>query len=232
MENILTENHSSLKYNTKQDILDWIDSITNIDQQIILYKIFNDYNSHKIYLIESIYNENNLEIKLLGGLNKKNTRDNYQIIINLQDKIFNCSCKDFLYRSNTKNSICKHISFLVFKVASLFFDNNFNINIFLETKKLTESQFNKFKYIIDSNKLWNSKYALQTINTQFKNNDRNFSQDKLCPICYNEFNNEPLLNCPKCNNSIHEECMNIWLQYKKTCVYCRNDIWEDYQKII
>lgn len=224
---------------TRRDIINLIDAIPNINQQTTLYKIFNDFDSHKFYIIESIYNTNDFEIKLLGGLNKKNIRNNYFITLDLQDKTFKCSCKDFIYRSNNNNNtICKHISFLIFRVTRLFFNTNFNwtytrktITIFLETKKLTEKQFNQFT---DNFKLHNNTYTLQNLNKQFKNslqNNYNLLQNTLCPICLIKFNNnKSLLQCPKCNNNVHEECMNIWLQCKKTCVYCRNDIWKNYNK--
>lgn len=62
-----------------------------------------------------------------------------------------------------------------------------------------------------------------------------------CPICYdvlleslgedsglllNEgYKIEMLLSCPDCKNYVHRKCMEKWLEYNKTCVYCRSDIW-------
>jgi hypothetical protein len=63
-----------------------------------------------------------------------------------------------------------------------------------------------------------------------------------CPICYDvllneeyshrpksthqgDFKIEMLLSCPDCKNYVHPKCMEKWLEYNKTCVYCRSDIW-------
>lgn len=60
----------------------------------------------------------------------------------------------------------------------------------------------------------------------YKKNDK----EQSCPICCEEFNAEGvsnLLDCPQCKNSIHKECMEIWLTKNDNCVYCRKE-WADY----
>ena len=58
-------------------------------------------------------------------------------------------------------------------------------------------------------------------------------KNDMCPICFVDFddenNNNDLLGCPDCKNTIHKECMEKWLSVgNTTCVYCRSDKWKDY----
>jgi hypothetical protein len=209
--------------------LKWISKIKN---EISLYKIFNGYITHKMYLVDYIKNENEIYIKIIGGLNKKNQqRESYQINLNLHYKNFTCTCKDFLYRSQ----MCKHIMFLVFKVTSKIMLFPHFRNEFLETKRLTSDQLNNFINIIESNKVWNSNYSLNTVNKQFKNPNLDINLD-LCAICYEKLSTEnssehSLLKCPECKKNVHEKCMEIWLTQQKTCVYCRSSVFSSYIKI-
>ena len=57
-------------------------------------------------------------------------------------------------------------------------------------------------------------------------------KDEMCPICFVDFSdeeNEELIGCPDCKNTLHKECMEKWLSIgNTTCVYCRSDVWKDY----
>ena len=51
----------------------------------------------------------------------------------------------------------------------------------------------------------------------------------MCPICFLDIEDEELVKCPECKNVIHLECMEKWLEMgNKTCVYCRSNVWKNY----
>ena len=59
------------------------------------------------------------------------------------------------------------------------------------------------------------------------------TEDDLCPICYDDMTiSQGPLSCPCCKNCIHKVCMEVWLENKDTCVYCRSDIWKTYEKSV
>lgn len=61
-----------------------------------------------------------------------------------------------------------------------------------------------------------------------------WTKDETCPICFDDISNDTNTNkmtlaCPTCHNLIHKECMQIWLNTKKTCIMCRDSIWMHYR---
>lgn len=50
------------------------------------------------------------------------------------------------------------------------------------------------------------------------------TSNKVCSICYNQFEkDEKILQLP-CKHIFHKECIKPWLKKNKKCPNCRNDI--------
>lgn len=147
-------------------------------------------------------------------------RKKYNIIFDKNLYKFTCDCKDFLFRSNSKNIICKHISFLVCKVLNIL-DHDY-----LKTKIMKID----IKEQLKNNTIWtNNDFSIKFLNNKFKNSDKEFDKNDKCPICYDSFKETPVLNCPSCKNYIHTECVNILLTFTNKCCYCRSTVWEKYK---
>ena len=146
---------------------------------------------------------------------------------------FWCSCPSHKYHSIKKDIVCKHICFIVCKVSKILSAEYF------ATKQLTRSQFNKIKKKGENiNNLLNDTSLCKRLDHNdvtlelFKRITRPITEDDLCPICYYEMNENQVLSCPRCSNNVHKDCMMIWLEKSKTCVYCRDDIWKKYKPIL
>lgn len=143
---------------------------------------------------------------------------------------FWCSCPDHKFNSTKKNICCKHICFLLCKVAKLFQPD------FYENKVLDDETYDKFKQIAEnlhhvmSDDLVVSPEPVTAVNDKFpemfKVKRKEVCSDDLCPICYDDMPVQTsLLSCPDCSNNVHAECMKVWLESRKTCVYCRSNVW-------
>jgi hypothetical protein len=226
----------------------------NTRQNEIIHGVFNGSVNSKMYLKDyNIYEDEEdeceiLEIKILGGLNKKdgqNCRKEYTIkLTTLVEKNFcvgatlSCNCRDFLYRSKQNDTVCKHITFILCKIAGIFDEEYFRTKILAAFH--TEYIFN----MIRNKRLWmNSAVSIKYLNDYFKYNykeikgevkgksDDETEDDDICYICYEDLIKEKEhenLSCPECFNKVHEECMKKWLTINKSCVFCRSDEWINY----
>ena len=186
----------------------------NIEQKAILYNL--KYSKH--YLVDNENNENNeniINIIILGDI-KNNIRQRYTILFNKIKGNFICNCKDFQFRAHKKNIVCKHISFIVCKVCKVLDHNYF------KTKKMSDDNIKYITEYITNKESW-------TINKEFLINK--YDKNDICGICCDTFNNTNVINCPECKNYVHKECIEIWLIRNKTCVYCRSNIFSNYEKI-
>lgn len=212
----------------------FIRNVNNLEQKHNLNKLntFNSvYEKYNLYLIDADQCFNDefnffLNIKILGGENVENKREVYNIKIPLYDWDYNitCSCKAFTYRKKYK-----HLLFLVIIVCKIY-DYKF-----LDTFKLSNEQINSMVKTldIDNNFIWdNSKLSIKNINNLYKKSTKEFCKDDLCIICCDTFNlKKTTVSCPCCDNYIHISCVNRWLQYNDTCIYCRSQCWINYNII-
>lgn len=211
------------------------------NQSQIFSKILNDSEYAKIYL--SSY-EDNVDkkkkdvigsIKVLGTFNfSKNQREEYEIKVYKDSNkgSFWCNCPDHKFNSTKKGTVCKHITFIVCKVHKYlklsFFDN----------KKLPEEELTKLIEKLKSDSIWKDKgiakkYKKITLEL-FKEQNKEIDEEDVCPICYDnleEADKTHLLSCPQCSNYAHDECMEVWLENRDTCVYCKDDIWKNYKTL-
>ena len=184
------------------------------------------------FLLDNEIFEDKLILKISGS-----TLNVYTIEINEKTQNLSCDCIDFQTKCLRENLYCKHICFVYRRIGQIMDDN-----LFIE-KRLSISEYSKIlerlsninsnirnEYL--SNRYYSLKDELKE-NVEEKDvfdkeNSRNIEED--CPICYETLKENKLVTCPSCNNSIHDECMKMWLKMKTTCVFCRSDIWKSFNK--
>jgi hypothetical protein len=147
--------------------------------------------------------------------------------------------------------VCKHVVFALWKVGKYrewsYFDTKtiddagyeFLLNSALERDTLfsdrtivdrdlvgqferlgfgagTSSKVESGPSIIDESALAQASALAQSLSRHIEETDE-------CPVCYDVLlNATPLDSCKTCKNSIHKECLQKWLQFNRTCVYCRS----------
>ena len=171
-----------------------------------------------MYLLEKTLTNSGVELKISGS-----TLNVYTVIID--DLNITCDCPD-IYECNKHKLYCKHICFVISMIGKLY-----NVEIFLNKKlKIEEKVFIILRLFNISNdpdiindmliKKYNNlklKLLLQTNNIE----PRNKCED--CVVCFNTMKDN-FYTCNICSNAIHNDCLEIWLQKNKTCVFCRNTI--------
>jgi len=211
----------------------------NIQQQNRYQKIFTE----PLYLID-LKKEEDKSVFLISG----STKNVYEIIY--KNKKFQCNCPDAKSWSKKHHVVCKHICFVLFRVSKMFVKLGDKIyfgfdmeksTLFFDIHKLNDIEQEFMDNFISKRQIGNDvmneglkeKY-LETVNvppTQiFQKSTKILETSDECPICYDvllneEYTIEILLSCPDCKNYVHPKCMSKWLEYNKSCVYCRSDIW-------
>jgi hypothetical protein len=176
------------------------------------------------------------------------TKNVYEVV--LKNRKFECTCPDAKTWSKKHHVVCKHICFVLFRVSKIFIKLEDKIyfgydldqpTTFFETHKLNDKEQEFMENFLIKrqfgkdvmNDILKEKY-LQRVNVPttplFQKSTKVLEITDECPICYDvllneEFKVEMLLSCPDCKNFVHPKCMEKWLEYNKTCVYCRSDIW-------
>lgn len=201
-------------------ITEFLMTIKNYKQADILLKLFCGY-SGNMYMLDYVEKQNCSSIELLGSRNSKG-RSKYQV--SMCNGVFKCNCKDFTYRCEKENIVCKHIAFLVCKVAKIYDYKYF------DSKVLATHQITQFKNILSSNAIWaNRELSVKNINSEFTGSSKTLEVNDCCPICYMYFNDKSeCLSCPECYNYVHKKCMSVWLETNNTCVYCRSKCFNSY----
>jgi len=210
---------SDIERDNQNLITQMLSEIDNDYQSDIVLKLFCGY-SGSLYL--SDYSKENGKIYILGSRNS-NGRETYTVSINDKTRSMTCNCKDFLFRSRKYGTVCKHITFLVCKVAYILDSNYF------KTKVLNDKQYERLINILDNNVIWKNRFlSVKDINKEFEIQS-DFDETEACPICYESFGDiKNNISCPQCKNYIHKKCMDIWLETNKNCVYCRSYTWRNY----
>lgn len=216
--------------------------INNNDQINILNRIVTDKEYSKIYLSGYEANTDTSAkkkdiigtVKVFGTFNvKKQNREEYEIKIFKENPkgMFWCSCADHKFNSAKKNIVCKHICFLICKIAKVLKPDVF------QNKKLSDEDLALLLAKLSSNEgVWQDqdiakifkKITLETFKQFVK------AIEDCCPVCFNdltEADKPELLACPSCKNYIHAECADIWMEQKNTCVLCKSKFWENYPKV-
>jgi len=168
---------------------------------------------------------------ILGTYNhNKNSREQYEVRLykhNSNDKgSLWCSCLDQKLNSGSKKTVCKHICFIVCRVAKIMTVKYF------DTKQLSEAEINSLVEKVTSGQFdKNLQRAIAVLSIDaFKERKKQIDDEDVCPICYDEFGTKQLLSCPTCTNYVHEECMAVWMEKQHKCVYCTSKVWENYER--
>ena len=183
--------------------------------------------NESFYLIKKEIIEDDIILKITGS-----TYNIYTITIK-KGGLITCDCIDSCTRCHDYGLFCKHVCFVYFKIGRIKDES-----MFIKKKLLTKN-YNTLKQRLnncwDDNKIVNkeliNKFNRITSETShelleiFKPiNTRNIEDD--CPICFNSLKEGDIKKCPKCENGVHNECIEKWLIKHNNCVYCRDDIWE------
>lgn len=197
-------------------------------------KRFNKLNYESFFLLKVEKNDLGFQLKVSGS-----TRNVYTIQINNNSRKIECDCPDSKSWARHYNCFCKHVCFVLLRMfksifnkqSSIFIDKTINMNDYnLIESKLINLNISEEHDIVDTD-LLNKFHNLST-----KSNSNNFlveniEKEEMCPICFLDINGneEKIVKCPECRNILHLECMEKWLEMgNKTCVYCRSNVWQNY----
>lgn len=168
--------------------------------------------------------------RILGQLKANGDREEYEVKIfrpGYDDKgSFSCSCADFKFKCIRAKTVCKHIIYMVSRVANICESS------FYETRILSESQRQRFmeKLMTVPTICEKQKELLKGTNIVFNKEWKPFDARELCSICFDEMGEKKSwVTCPMCTNYMHKECMEVWLEKQQTCVLCRSDCWKKYK---
>lgn len=231
---------NQVKIKNLYDLLNIMEN-TNFEQYKRLLKISPDDKEYsKVYLQDFTKNTDKKKPNLLGIINilgqynfTKKEREKYNI------KIFNsenecslwCSCIDHKLNSAKKQTVCKHISFIVCKVMKIY-----DLEFF-ESKKLSNVQLQSLlDRFSDKSDLWNNKDFIMSCEKLTINSFKIFPStlDDTCTFCYDELTDkdkENIVSCPTCKHCYHHECIDIWLENYSRCSVCSSTIWQYYKKV-
>lgn len=218
--------------------------LTNQNQVTILNRIITDKEYSKIYLSGYEPNPNRTgknadligTVKVLGTYNeKKACREEYEIklLATSPKGMFWCSCADHKFNSTKKNIVCKHICFLICKIAKLLKPEVF------ENKKFSDQDLAVLLAKLTASgdgDIWSDKTVAKILGKITLETFKQFVKaiEDCCPVCFNdleEADKPDLLSCPTCKNYIHGECADIWLEQKQSCAMCKSDCWKHFAKV-
>lgn len=221
--------------------------LTNANQAHAIQRVVLRDENDQMYLTNYVTNaaterrKQNIEgtFTIMGTFNAaKRVRNEYEVKLfkhgGNEKGSFWCNCPDHKFNSGKKDMVCKHICFLVCKVGKLlgsdgvaFFESN--------GKQLTREQFVAFKAVAENTQqlLTNLEICRPpdlVTEALFRARPKAIADDDVCPICFDELKEDDatLLSCPTCKNYTHEECMRVWLERSRACVYCRSDVWSKF----
>ena len=198
-----------------------------------------DYES--FYLLKIENKDNHFCLSISGS-----TKNIYQVKIYKNSKTMYCNCPDAKSWAKDFDVYCKHSCFVLFRVFKTVFPDKIKI--------CNEKVFNEEQFCIMNEKLSNmSSVGLvnysgtdivdEELLERFQNMEKNdfksenceqyqvkSKKSDMCPICFMDFEeDDELIGCPDCKNTLHKECMEKWLSVGNvTCVYCRSSVWENY----
>jgi hypothetical protein len=190
-------------------------------------KRFNKLSTDEFYLLDhnSISSGSEFYEFTISG----STKNVYKVKLYNSGKTF-CNCPDFLGHAKRAGCVCKHVCFVLSRVLK-YNDQSFYDTLTFDCEKVKDLCT---CLSIDScliNLSLTDKYIDLKDNQPNFNKYREIKEDDDCPICYMELGSGSdlcILGCPACLGAIHKKCMEKWLSNKKSCCYCRNNIWEKY----
>lgn len=142
-----------------------------------------------------------------------------------------CNCPDTNNQALQYNCLCKHCCFVLLKVLKLNEDSFYTAlkekHISVDT--MTETICCETSQVEYYDPEYRERYLqMKGSITEFTMIHKDLTKEE-CPVCFDSFINDSAVSCPCCRNSIHNECMERWLQNHDTCVLCRSDVWKNYK---
>lgn len=136
--------------------------------------------------------------------------------ITLLNNSCSCTCPDYKQR----HTICKHIYFIIGRVANCYdiLDKlNNNPHEFILNKQIENGIINSvLKHQKDEIKQDNNE------EDEILNQDINEKEYEDCGICFESLDNGKLVSCNVCKKELHYTCMKRWWKHKYTCPLCRS----------
>jgi hypothetical protein len=179
-----------------------------LDQQKRVSNMFRDM--EKYALVDFVNTPAKVTFKLI------NVRDNKNLLISAKDKkTISCSCMDWKMRGSKSGMNCKHILYVVSQILKLEYKVS-------EFNKI--SNFDVFEGAFARIKI-NFNAGLKVAEDFKMREDRELTEEDLCPICFTDFlsgERDNVVNCLRCRGLVHGDCMVCWVRnaVNKSCVYC------------
>lgn len=207
------------------------------------------YSRDKFYLLDVEKFPDNFKITVSGS-----SRNIYHIIFDEGHRTFRCNCPDGAGYCSSRNVLCKHSCFVLYKVLKVF-DFKEPESTFLTDLTLRDVEYEKiYSGLMNLFQRFGSAEGVEQelIQTEFLEKYKNIKTEmnskvhtktkfdcdgqcsnEMCSICFSEFEEadmEQTLKCPSCNNNFHKECIVKWLKTgRNTCALCRSPVWEEYK---
>lgn len=158
---------------------------------------------------------------VLGKKYSHKGRETYTVTLDGATRSIRCTCMSFKFKASREGTSCKHICFVLLKVVKLASASRF---FAASPQKLSAREA---RTVVDA-----LQAAVGSRPSGFNcgRTDLNFLEDK-CPICYDVLGDRARCAfCPDCKNAVHAECIVIWLEVQRKCVYCRSATWDDFTR--
>jgi len=212
---------------TREAIHRLISSVNNENQRTRLERcVAGEMNKdNEFYLVNWDDQEN--VATLLGTKNPRGTRSEYRVKI--EDEKIVCNCPDYYNACQKYGLLCKHVCFIVTRVAKRYDVDYFNDHVLSD-----EMRESVLKALSDRNvvALFTAK---ESVSPEVSNLQSAFTPSpeelqEVCPICYDDTTTlDGLVKCPTCRQTMHCACIKVWLTKAHTCVLCRSDVWKEFK---
>jgi len=145
----------------------------------------------------------------------------YNVVVDAEGKM-TCTCMDSRMTCPRKDCVCKHCCFVVYRVLNVM------NNDFLKTLRVEDGAIGRWAAKNDAR--YNTAMAnklVHNVETTFDVNLERMEDD--CPVCCDALGDDgTCVGCPECRNNAHKACMSRWMSQRKTCVWCRSNVWMAY----
>ena len=123
-----------------------------------------------------------------------------------------CNCFDWRIRCRNFMIPCRHVFYVLKRILG------YELYDYYDNRIMDKELFEK----LVRDKLINR--------DQFRGEQRQGVNDKVCPVCFSDFQGCPIartVECPDCTNVTHLDCANVWLEHsaRKACAICFSDNW-------
>lgn len=167
--------------------------------------------NEKIYLLNATQLNDSWKFQVRGQSNNIYEQ-------NLSGTNYFCSCPDH----QSKKTFCKHLLFLIVRVAKQY-------ELGCELAQRPKTTWKNTVYQACSNSFI---VCLSHIIKKSVTTTTTISEDDSCLICFENLGSNDLVECSTtCHKHFHRECINLWLEHGTTCPNCRSE-WIDKKEAV